>query len=459
MRTKNEQVRRDLVVLLRKGPVGTTTLAQRLQVSPRTVLRLLGELGESCCAAGAAGRTQYALARPLRGVDQRMSLYAVDESGRLRQETTLQLIEPRGCLCPLPATRWPVGVESRNGWWDGLPYPLYDMQPQGYLGRQLARAAHAELEVPEDPRQWSDEDIVFVLSRRGGDVSGNLILGDRSAQAWQRELVDAMEPLQAPHLADAYVDLADRSAALGVVGSSAAGEFPKFTAIRDLPGQQSPHVIVKFSAAGEAGRRWSDLLVCEHIALEVAGGLPEVRVARSRVVLAGGRTFLESERFDRVGRFGRLPFVSLHSMSAHLLGLGVRDWRIHAQSLAEAGFLYADDVRAVARLWWFGRLIANADMHLGNLGFVLRGDGGLKVAPAYDMLPMSYAPLPGGEVPAFEWQPPMPLPAELAVWNEVVGAAIRFWREAAGDARISEAFRLICANNAVGLEQVAERIS
>lgn len=457
MRTRNEQLRRDLAALLRKGPSGARALAERLEVSPRTVLRLLGELGDACCSGGAAGRTRYALNRMVRGIHRRLPLYAVDEAGRLQDEATLQLIEPQGCLCALSGSRWPVADESRDGWWGGLPYPLYDMQPQGYLGRQLARAAHVELEVPEDPRRWDDEDIVFVLSRRGADVSGNLILGERSALAWQRELLDEVEPLSSARLAEAYCELADRSASLGVAGSSAAGEFPKFTTMRD-GGQQTPHVIVKFSAAGDAGRRWSDLLVCEYLALEAAATLPGVAVASSRLLQAGGRTFLESERFDRVGRFGRRAFVSLQSLSAHLLGLGVSDWRIHAQALADQGFVDAAALAAVERLWCFGRLIANGDMHLGNLGFLPRGDGGLAVAPAYDMLPMSFAPLAGGEIPTLIWQPPLPLPAELGVWGEVAGAAIRFWRQAAGDGRISPEFRSICADNAVKVERIAERL-
>ena len=64
------------MLLLRNGPIGSKALAQRLEVSPRTVLRLVGELGEACCTGGAAGRTRYAMNRPLRGIDRRLPLYA-----------------------------------------------------------------------------------------------------------------------------------------------------------------------------------------------------------------------------------------------------------------------------------------------------------------------------------------------------------------------------------------------
>lgn len=52
--------------------------------------------------------------------------------------------------------------------------------------------------------------------------------------------------------------------------------------------------------------------------------------------------------------------------------------------------------------------IANTDVHTGNLSF--RPQAQLELAPAYDMLPMLYAPLPNGEVPALTFEPPPPLP-------------------------------------------------
>ena len=63
----------------------------------------------------------------------------------------------------------------------------------------------------------------------------------------------------------------------------------------------------------------------------------------------------------------------------------------------------ADLVDQVRILWWYGKLIGNTDMHLGNVSFRFRPDPRgrvqLNLAPAYDMLPMLYAPLSGGEIP------------------------------------------------------------
>ena len=77
------------------------------------------------------------------------------------------------------------------------------------------------------------------------------------------------------------------------------------------------------------------------------------------------------------------------------------------------------------KLWWFGKLIANTDMHTGNLSFVAQGT--LAVAPAHDMLPMLYAPLPGGEVPTRVFEPPLPLPTQRPSWAVASAAATLFW--------------------------------
>lgn len=102
---------------------------------------------------------------------------------------------------------------------------------------------------------------------------------------------------------------------------SAAGEFPKFTAMRMLEGNPVS-VIVKFSGAdaSAAVRRWSDLLVCEHLALETLSAELGVRTARSAIYHHAGRTFLEVVRFDRRGAHGRLPMCALSSLNAALLG-------------------------------------------------------------------------------------------------------------------------------------------
>jgi hypothetical protein len=239
--------------------------------------------------------------------------------------------------------------------------------------------------------------------------------------------------------------LAAAALAQGIVGSSAGGEFPKFTASRILGGTKVD-VIVKFSGADDSAavRRWSDLLVCEHLALETVGRKLRVPAAQSAIHRHAGRTFLEVVRFDRHGAFGRSAVCTLGSLNAALAGPAAVAWPRVAQVLFEAGWLPADDVSRIALVWWFGRLIGNTDMHEGNLAF----RPGLALAPAYDMLPMMYAPLRGGELPDRRYAPALPLPGESRVWQQAAKAAVSYWHTCAEDARISQGYRQVCAENA-----------
>ena len=423
-----------------------------------TLHRLLQEMAASVVATGKARRARYALRRALRGDMAGLPVYEVNPGGRAELVTHLALVHPQGCCMSLAGSAWPVPEASRDGWWDGLPYPLYDMRHQGYMGRQFARAEHHHLAVSVNPEEWSDDDVLYVLSRNGSDLSGSLILGNPALERWQAGIAVPPRPLKTRTLGRAYAGMAEQAIATGVPGSSAAGEFPKFSALRELAGSTTPHVLVKFSGADRSAavQRWSDLLVCEHLALECSAMLPGIESARSRIVEHAGRTFLEVERFDRHGLFGRSPLCSLPTLNAALLGDGSTDWTRLAARFAAAGLIAPEDVARIEHLWWFGRLIANNDMHAGNLSFRPRGT--LVLAPAYDMLPMLYAPLPGGEVPMRNFAPPLPLPPQRSTWIAACATAMLFWTRASQDTRVSERFRRLCQTNAQRLQQLAERV-
>ena len=459
MTTKHQLARDRLrTVLARRAAVRAADLAKELGVSVPTLHRLLQESPEPILVAGKARRTRYALRRPLRGDTADLPLYAVDETGRATLLTRLVTVFPTGCWMPLHNTDWPLADDQRDGWWDGLPYPLYDMRPQGFMGRQLARGAQQSLGVPENPTLWSDDDILFALSRIGTDLPGNLILGDSACERWQQDCLRPVEPWRESDTPTRYLQAAEAALALGLAGSSAAGEFPKFTALRELPGSLTPHVLVKFSGADASPTvtRWSDLLTCEQLALNYAQRLPTVVSARSRIIAHAGRTFLEVERFDRHGRFGRSPLVSLETVNAALMGKDPSDWRPLADALVAARLLSVEDGRRINLIWWFGRLIGNTDMHLGNLSF--RPDKGrLSLAPVYDILPMLYAPLAGGELPTRTFEPPLPLPRERDIWLIACQAAAGFWDAVSADARISADFRAMVRDHGTRLWAACER--
>jgi hypothetical protein len=298
--------------------------------------------------------------------------------------------------------------------------------------------------------------VVHVLATSGYDQSGDLILGDRAYQRHLDARRDWESRLVRPDQLDTtYPEQAQLALAQAVAGSSAAGEFPKFTAMREING--SPvSVIVKFSGAdgSAAVRRWSDLLVCEHLALETLPAELGIPAATSTIHHHAGRTCLEVVRFDRTGAHGRVPLCSLASINGALLGKGGVPWSVVAEALHGERWLSTESVTQVRRLWWFGKLIANTDMHEGNLSF----QPGLTVAPAYDMLPMLYAPLRAGEVPPQTFAPALPLPGETADWRLASQAAIVYWKRCASDTRIGESFRAICLENAVTLERAVEGV-
>lgn len=409
-------------------------------------------------ARGSARRTKYAARRALRGDNAPLPLFRIDRNGGTHQLAVLDLVYPDGTAAEFAAGfGWPLDDEMKQGWFEGLPYMMQDMRPQGFLGRNFARHHADLLKVGEDPSAWSDDDVLYALSLLGSDVPGDLVVGEVAARKWLEQVQafkdgTARQGLTAGQLDPAYPQLAARALELGVAGSSAGGEFPKFTALRRT-GEGDQHVLVKFSGSDNAPgtRRWADLLVCEHLAARALAEHAGIETARSRIHILAGRTFLEVDRFDRHGALGRSPVVSWSVLNAAFVGTGGRSWAQGVQPLARMGWITEEDLRRIALVGHFGQLIGNTDMHDGNLSFqpVPRAHGaGLQLAPIYDMLPMAYAPVRGVELPPRTYAPKLPLPSEKNVWGQAARAAIAFWESAAADERISAGFRKVCAQNA-----------
>jgi hypothetical protein len=421
-------------------------LLARLGVSRATMTRAIRTLGAAVVTRGQARRKAYAARRALRGDVAPLPLFRVDAAGRGSEIAQLDLVYPQGCALKLAADfDWPLPAEMADGWFEGLPYPLEDMRPQGFLGRQFARRNAALLQVAENPDNWSEDDALYAMALLGDDLPGDLIVGEPAYRRFLAQVQAGGDFLSEEDAEAGYLERAQAALANGFVGSSAGGDFPKFTARRMTRGEPA-HFIVKFSGTDDSAGalRFADLLVCEHLALETVARQLGIEASASRVMQAGGRTFLEVRRFDRHGAFGRSPVCSWLALNAALFGLGGLSWATGAAALLERGLIETGTAQAIARLWHFGRLIGNTDMHDGNLAF----RPGLSLAPVYDMLPMLYAPVRGVELPERIFAPPLPLPAEEASWRKAVDAAAGFWQLAAADTRISAGFRLTCAENA-----------
>ena len=436
----------DLTLRLQVGGALTAqALAAALRVNQSTVSRGLARLGEAVVTLGAARRARYALRRAVRSAGDRWPVYRVDATGRASEWARLHALHGGSLI------EWvgepPVWAEralDREGHVDGFPFFLGDLRPQGFLGRQQARRVAEALRLPADPRQWSDDDTLVFLQAEGDDLPGDLIVGEAPLRRVQARAFGAAEPEAVGERVRAtrYPELAAQASAGGATGSSAGGEQPKFlTALRGRDGAVR-QVLVKFSPPMDsaAGRRWADLLAAEAHALAVLAehGLA---TAGARTLDAGGRRFLEVTRHDRVGPHGRRGVVSLEALHGAMGDGAAADWHAAAEGLARAQLVDEAGLDAVRRLHGFGELIGNSDMHFGNLAFWLDDAAPFRPTPAYDMLPMAWAPSAQGEVVERAFAPRAPLPGALPVWGETAAWAEEFWRRVAADAAVSREFR------------------
>jgi hypothetical protein len=200
-------------------------------------------------------------------------------------------------------------------------------------------------------------------------------------------------------------------------------------------------VLVKFTLldANPVTERWRDLLLAEHHALETLSAAGFL-AARSCVIDHGGQRFLEVERFDRVGATGRRAVFSLTCVEAEFVGDARAPWPTLAARLASDGHITGESADGAALLYAFGTLIGNTDMHNGNLSFTSEQGRPYALAPAYDMLPMGFAPRSGGGLPDSLPAANLRASARNAVWAQALGLAVDFLGRVRADSRFSEAF-------------------
>ena len=374
-------------------------VVERTGISQPTVSRALAALGDEVVRIGSGAAIRYALRDTARGFAS-VPIFRVSDNGLIREIGKLVPVRPDGFVM-LQAD----GVSLHS---DGLPWWLFDMRPQGYLGRAWASTYAAALGLPANPAHWDDTDVIRALVAHGHDAIGDLLIGGLAR--------DRFIGMPAPFPVDRAVDfpeLALAASAGELPGSSAGGEQPKFCAY-----SARGHVLVKFSVPDDnpVSERWRDLLLAEHLALSVLG-------VETEVLDFGAQRFLEVPRFDRVGQLGRIGVCSLRALDAEYVGDVLAPWPSLVSRLAAAGHVHADAVAGAARLWAFGTLIGNTDMHAGNLSFVTRPGSPYQLAPAYDVLPMAFAPKSGGSL--VDMLPPASLSASVneETWREALHLA------------------------------------
>lgn len=429
---------------LASGPKSASELTAKLDISQPTLSRIVTTHRDDVILIGRARATRYVRARTIEDLGRSIPIYEVDESGGARELCRLLPIYPEGFF-----------VDARTDdvpglFFPDLPYFLNDIRPSGFLGR-LAPRQHPELGLPPDVRNWSADHVLRYAGQFGWDLPGSLVIGDAAFRLHLERSRD-LRIVPANRRAAAYSDAANDVLHATPAGSSAGGEQPKFLAVRS-PGPK--HVLVKFTppVKDAVTRRYADLLIAEHVAHSVMNrhghGAPV-----SRLLQADARIFLEIERFDRLPIGGRRGLISLLSLDAEFLGL-TRSWTESAFLLAESGHLSAYCIEQIRWREWFGHLIANTDMHFANISFFARGARITALAPAYDMVPMAYAPQQGNVLDP-ELSPPIPDPTMAPLWDVVCKAAQAFWAAVAAHDLVSARFKKIAIENRAVVEKLRE---
>jgi hypothetical protein len=422
-------------VCLSRGPAVSKEIQAATGMNQTAVSRQLRRMGARIIQFKEGRSPLYAITRNAFGGDDRLPLYRVDVSGRHVAVATIRPLAHGGYFVePLEGMPRVLLGERRNGLYDSLPYFLFDLAPQGYLGRQIAEDMASRFEdFPRDPRNWTEEHVGRYLVSNGDDLPGSFKFGEPVCLRVRRSPV-AVSVEDYPRLAEDVMN--------GVIpGSFAGGEQPKFTA---FCGDLSAHVIVKFSPKGDGpvARRWRDILITEFHASEAIRA-ENFSAAKTRLVERGGRLFLESQRFDRTGAYGRSSMISLQYVDAEFAGEG-QGWHRTMLKLNELGLVGEQHCSDAMVLWAFGLLINNTDMHQGNLSLSIEGDL-FGLLPVYDMCSMGFAPK-AGEVRPYEFVPPdidaaTGLDAIKGVLPVVKNMARDFWARVASDDRISSEFR------------------
>jgi hypothetical protein len=421
-----------LGLLAAQGLASSQDLQRATGKSQPTVSRLLADLASQVVTLGRARATRYGVPKSIHGWAAQQPVHWTAEDGSTGTIGTLTLLA--GDVVHVETS---LVASTSTG---TLPWYLMPLQAQGFLGRLLAQrlALHG---VDPNPQAWNVETVLFAALQLH-DASGAISLGEPAAGPRRREPL----PVQVKRLAAALDELAVDVARTLPAGSSAGGEQPKFLA--RLENEQ--HVLVKFTPPRGTpfGERWHDLLHAESIASAVLceHGVP---VARTAIVESAARTYLVSERFDRVGVHGRRHVVSVGAAHVGFVADAYTHWGGTCAALARQRRLSDQDALRALALLQFGRLIGNTDMHSGNLGLFVRGEhlarGRFSLAPVYDMLPMRWRPdaVLGGAPDYVPFEPDA-----ASAGSAAAAPAREYWGRLSEHAPVSRALRRVAADMA-----------
>ena len=431
-----------LIARLGSGSTSSVALEQAIGMSQSWVSTELRHLitQRRVVRIGSRRGARYALRRDIPPIGSAWPLYRIGRDGDPFELGMLYALVGEEFYLEANRTATSAGL-AVAGLSTGIPYLLQDQRPGGFLGRSIPQR-FPQLQAPPRTQDWTDDHYLRYLTTHGSDVVGDLILGRPALDDYllqTRQLI----PRDAGQRGSYFPELAEQSMQAGVPGSSAQGEHPKFAVTLAEQGEVR-HALVKFSppVETEVGRRWSDLLIAEHRALETlsAAGISS---ATSRIFQFENRTYLEVDRFDRVGLTGRVGVTSLLAIDTGFYGV-LDNWIAAAQRLRQERHIDAQTLDEIRLISSFADLIANTDKHFGNLAFYDDYDGRFRLTPVYDMLPMLFAPA-HDQLVTRTYTAANPTSDTLPVWGRARALAEEYWRSLSDEPRISAEFRTLCA--------------
>ncbi|MEZ5470639.1 MAG: HipA domain-containing protein [Marinicella sp.] len=420
----------DLVIkVLEKGFVTQQEIQQVTQLSQATVSRCLKKLRGSLLILPNCSPAKYALPGIVLETNLPFDLAEVDEHGKESYLGFVHYLFGGKFFVNLnrSASKLYLG-ESKNGVYDGLPYFLDDLRPQGFLGNQIAKQlSNISSDYPKKLNDWNSKHILQYLVEYGDDLPGNIKFGDGVVKAIR-------QPVQ-PIGTDTYDFMCRQIESGSVPQSSAAGEQQKFTAFNK---EVNAHVLVKYTSNQNDAvtRRWKDILVTEYHALKTLADF-EIPAAEVRLIDQDNRYYLETKRFDRLGNYGRSSMLSLQVIDLEFIGLG-ENWKSIAQEMSKKKILGETDHFYVSFLWEFSKWIGNSDTHLGNISFGIKG-GLFSLLPIYDMCTMSIAPSINSLKPINVLLPNLSCLSK-GFDSTLIKAVATFWQRVEKDSRISNEF-------------------
>jgi hypothetical protein len=437
-----------IALILAAGPASAQELGARLGVSQPTLSRALAGMSSGLVRIRTGRSFVYALRDGGRGFVE-VPVYRVDTQGLVSQLGTLIPVRDDGFVM--------VEADGNTLHSEGLPWWMLDMRPQGFMGRAYAGLHAVPLGLPSSLQDWSDTHAVRALLAHGHDVTGNLLLGDLARERFLE--APSRMPIASEDRPATYAHLSHSAIGDDQTWSSAGGEQPKFTAYAETRFGLR-HVIVKFTVVDDnpVSQRWRDLLLCEHHALEalLAAG---VAASRSTIIDRARQRFLEVERFDRVNERGRRGLLSLSALDNEFAGLATRAWPDVTLELSADGVITREAHAGACLLYAYGCLIGNTDMHHGNLAFLNTQGRPYEIAPAFDMLPMTFKPGSGGQITDTVRPVSLHSAVRPAAWRAALGMAQDFLLRIREDAALSANFAPCLTALEEHLKVMAQKIS